>query len=107
MQCRAISSCAEMFGCKQKTESKRVLECLQKCLKITDAVNQSDPKECGLWVEMLDRYVFFIESGCEEIALKFVDSLLNLCNEHISFAENADGAKEQSAKARNHLNHSK
>jgi len=106
MQCRAISACSQLYWCKQKYEGKRVLECLQKCLKITDAVVQSQPKECGLWVEMLDRYTYFMEKECEDVTSKFVDSLQNLCQEHTDFAEGNNDSKEEAAKAKNHLKHS-
>jgi vacuolar protein sorting-associated protein 35 len=107
MQCRSISSAAAVFWCPHKQEGKRVLECLQKCLKVCDAAVQSDPKQVGLWVEMLDKYVYFIEKGVSEVGVKFVSSLLNLCNEHISYAEANEESAKEAAKARNHLLHSK
>jgi vacuolar protein sorting-associated protein 35 len=106
MQVQAISNCAQLFWCKQLQDGKKVLECLQKCLKTTDTVVQSTAGEVGLWVEMLDRYVFFIESLCESVTPGHVDALVNLCQEHISYAEQSD-FKEQAQKARTHFNHTK
>lgn len=106
MQCRAISACAQLFWCPARKESKRVLECLQKCLKITDAVVQSSPKEVGLWAEVLDRYVYFLEADCEDVLVKHLQSLQNLCLEHITFAENNADSKSEAEKAKTHLRNS-
>jgi vacuolar protein sorting-associated protein 35 len=106
MQCRAIAACAQLFWNEAKQDSKRVLECLQKCLKICDTVVQQDPKQVGLWVEMLDKYIYFVEVDVEDVTAKYIQSLLNLSVEHISFAENNDESKEEAKKAKVHLTHS-
>jgi len=106
MQCRAVAACANLFWCPARKESKRVLECLQKCLKITDAVVQSSPKEVGLWVEMMDKYIYYFEVDCEDVEVKYITSLSNLCLEHINFAENNADSKGEAEKARVHLHHS-
>jgi len=103
MQCRAISTCSQLFWCPARRDGKRVLECLQKCLKITDGVVQQDPKNVGLWVESMDRYIYYAESGCEEVALKHIQSLLNLCKEHIQFASSDSGSASQAAAAKMHF----
>lgn len=106
MQCRAICAAAQLWWCEARYDGKKVLECLQKCLKIVDAICQANPKEVGLWVEMLDRYTYFAEKECEEVSSKFIDSLKNLCNEHITFAENNNDSKGEADKAKEHLQHS-
>merc|ERR1719326_2105333 len=40
MQCRAIAACSQLFWCSARSDGKKVLECLQKCLKITDNLVQ-------------------------------------------------------------------
>lgn len=103
LQVRAIAACANTFWCQSAQNGKRVLECLQKCLKTTDSTVQSDYKLVGLWVEMLDQYIYFFENKCEEVTSKFILSLLNLCKEHIEFAEADSDAKSQAAAAKQHL----
>jgi len=103
MQCRAISTCSQLFWCNARRDAKKVLECLQKCLKITDTVVQQDPKNVGLWVEMMDRYVYYAEAGCDDVAVKYIQSLMNLCKEHIDFACNDPGANAAGEAAKEHL----
>merc|ERR1712187_979624 len=52
MQCRAIACCSNLFWCHARRDGRRVLECLQKCLKITDTVVTSDSKQVVLCAEM-------------------------------------------------------
>merc|ERR1711939_526739 len=103
MQCRAIATCSHLFWCPARKDGKKVLECLQKCLKITDAVVTSDAKQVDLWVEMLDKYIHYCEDGVEEVTAKFVQSLLGLCWEHIGFAENESGSQAEARNAKKHL----
>jgi vacuolar protein sorting-associated protein 35 len=93
LQVRAISCCAQVYWCGEVfSDEKKVVECLQKCLKILDNIKESDPKTVGLWVEMLDRYVFFAQKGVD-IASK-VSVLSEACVANIEYA---DGCKDDSA----------
>jgi len=98
-QCRAIACCAHLFWSKGRQDGKRVLECLQKCLKTADAACQSETKSCDLFVEMLDKYTYFCEAGVEQVNVKFIQSLVNLCQEHVNFAVN-DANQEANAVGR-------
>jgi vacuolar protein sorting-associated protein 35 len=103
LQCRAIASCAPMYG---KPQPNRALECLQKCLKICDSTVQQDPKIVGLWPEMLDMYVYCYQQNIldEEKGPNYINSLMQLCQEHIDFSKNTPEAKEEGLKAQNHYN---
>jgi len=103
LQVKAVCACAHLFWCDSKREGKRVLECLQKCLKIVDGLVQQEPKKVSMWVEMLDKYVFFFGAGVEEINIGFINSLLNLCNEHVGFSEKDSEAAAEGKQARIHL----
>lgn len=103
LQCRAVATCSHLFWCDARRDGKRVLECMQKCLKITDAIVQSDSKQVTLWVEMLDHYTYYYECECEEVTIKFVQSLINLCFEHVAFAENDAQSASDGKQARAHL----
>lgn len=98
LQCRAVATCSNLYWSKGKRDGKRVLECLQKCLKIVDGVVEADSKQVGLWVEMLDKYLYYYEAGNEEVTPVMIQTLLNLCNEHIDFAEK-DAKSEADGKA--------
>jgi len=103
LQCRAVAACSHLFWCDARRDGKRVLECLQKCLKTCDAVVTGDAKQVGLWVEMLDKYCYYFETLCEEVKIDFIGKLLNLCDEHVSFAEKDSQAAEEGKASRSHL----
>jgi vacuolar protein sorting-associated protein 35 len=103
LQIRAVAACSHLFWCDARRDGKRVLECLQKCLKITDSAVTSDAKQIVLWVEMLDKYIYYYEVMVEEVNINFINSLLNLCEEHISYAEKDSQAEEEGKKAKAHL----
>jgi len=103
MQCRSIATCSHLFWCDARKDGRRVLECIQKCLKITDAVSQSDSKNVVLWVEMLDKFLYFFEIGCPEVGAKYVQGLMDLCKEHIPFAENEAGSVKEATFAKAHF----
>lgn len=99
MQSRAIAACASLY---LASDGAKVLQCLQKALKICDNAVQQDPKVCGLWVEMLDKYIFFFEKGCETVEAKYINSLIPLCKEHIEFAVGTEDSKAEASKAQIH-----
>ena len=61
---------------------QRVLECLQRGLKIADACSLSTSANVHLFVEILDYYVYYYEIKNPVITDKFVSSLIALINEH-------------------------
>ena len=91
-QCRMVALCAHLFWSSKREKSvhdaKRVLECLQRALRIADRCVHSPT----LFVEMLNRYLYFFEAGCEPVTVRFVSGLLALTNEHMS--EPGDGASD-------------
>lgn len=61
---------------------QRVLECLQRGLKIADACTMSSSSNVLLFVEILDYYVYYYEVENPVITDKFVSGLIALINEH-------------------------
>ena len=61
---------------------QRVLECLQRGLKIADACSMSSSSNVQLFVEILDYYVYYYEIDNPSITDKFVSGLIALINEH-------------------------
>lgn len=62
---------------------QRVLECLQRGLKIADACSLSSSANMELFVEILDYYVYFYEIRNPAITDKFVSGLIALVKEHV------------------------
>jgi len=56
---------------------ERVLECLQKSLKIASA---TDP---NLIVEILDRYIYYYENDNPNIQVRFLSGLIAIINEQL------------------------
>eukprot|EP00913_Durusdinium_trenchii_P012693 g11919.t1 len=92
-----------LFWCDARRDAKRVRECLERCVKTCEAVVQSDPAQTGLWVEMLDRYIYYFETNCEEVDVDFLQRLLAICLEHINFALRDQQAEKEAKKAQAHL----
>ena len=52
-------------------DGKRVLDCLQRALKIADVCMQASTN-VHLFVEILNRYLFYLEAGNEKINIKYI-----------------------------------
>ncbi|KAJ3194022.1 Vacuolar protein sorting-associated protein 35 [Irineochytrium annulatum] len=80
----------EKFMQKQKDlgkvvyrDGKKVLECLQKALKIADSVmDQSVNVE--LFVEILEKYIWFFEKRNDAITVKYLNSLIDLIQTNLA-----------------------
>jgi len=76
---------------------QRVLECLQRALKLADICTVTDPSNITLFVEILDRYVYFYERKCPVITDRFVSGLVALVREHLgssSTSKTVDAASQ-------------
>ena len=80
-QCRAVCRASYMFwspvGEAPYRNGKRVLECLQRSLKIADACKASNA-HVGPFVEILDAYIFQFEQENEHVTGGFITSLIQL-----------------------------
>ncbi|KAL7444351.1 hypothetical protein ACHAXH_009951 [Discostella pseudostelligera] len=87
-QCRMVCLCSRLFYLGGKDDintyrnPQRVLECLQRGLKIADACTMSSSSNVLLFVEILDYYVYYYEIENPVITDKFVSGLIALINEH-------------------------
>jgi len=105
-QCRAVYSCSHLFwnhnvkyeDGKLFQDGKRVLDCLQRALKIGDVCMQASTN-VHLFVEILNRYLFYFEAGNEKITTKYIQGLLDLVAEHLSTMDPGPDAD----KVRGHL----
>jgi len=83
-QCRAVYECAHLFwtGTDEAPghrDDRRVLECLQRALKIANgAINF----QVFLFVEILNKYLYFFGRQVPSIHVKFLKGLIDLIDEH-------------------------
>jgi len=92
-QCRAIYYCSHLFWstAKKNKNGKRVLECLQKSLKIADTCMDSS-MNVHLFVEILNQYLYYFENGCEVVTVQYLSGLIELINTNIANMDTTDSA---------------
>jgi len=81
------------FGTENETHGvyrngKRVLECLQKALKIADSV-MDQTVNIELFIEILERYIWYFQERNEMITVKYLNSLIDLIQTNIKNLDNA------------------
>ncbi|KAK9468248.1 vacuolar protein sorting-associated protein 35 [Lipomyces arxii] len=64
-------------------DGKRVLECLQRALRVADACMDA-AVSIELFVEILNRYVYYFDRGCEVVTVKYVNGLISLIMSNLS-----------------------
>ncbi|KAI8929302.1 vacuolar protein sorting-associated protein 35 [Entophlyctis helioformis] len=95
-QCRGVTLVSHLFwaddavkreeGKPAYRDGKRVLECLQKALKIADSV-MDQTVNVELFVEILERYVWYYEQKNDTITIKYLNSLIDLIQTNLSNAD--------------------
>jgi vacuolar protein sorting-associated protein 35 len=93
-QCRMISLVSHLFwpksldGVERYSDVDRVLECMQRALKIASSCNPN------LFVEILDRYVYYFENDNPVIQVRYLSGLIALINEQAGQAGGGGGIGE-------------
>eukprot|EP00284_Hemiselmis_tepida_P012106 CAMPEP_0174915116 /NCGR_PEP_ID=MMETSP1355-20121228/211_1 /TAXON_ID=464990 /ORGANISM="Hemiselmis tepida, Strain CCMP443" /LENGTH=784 /DNA_ID=CAMNT_0016159931 /DNA_START=89 /DNA_END=2443 /DNA_ORIENTATION=- len=90
-QCRAIYQCSHLFwndkikdaDGKPFQDGKKVLDCLQRSLKIADVCMQSGP-HVSLFVEILNQYLHYFDAGNDKVTVKYLQGLVDLITEHLA-----------------------
>lgn len=85
-------------------EPKRVLECLQRSLKIADACKVAS-MHTPLFVEALDIYLQHFSNRCAAITPTYITSLIQLIEQQL--AEEGEHGKEHTQRARIHFDATK
>ncbi|KAL7513538.1 hypothetical protein ACHAXN_012011 [Cyclotella atomus] len=103
-QCRMVCLVSRLFYVVNEDANayrnpQRVLECLQRSLKIADACSMSSSANLILFVEILDYYVYYYEIENPAITDKFVTGLIALINEHFSTIGSAGSAAVEEARS--------
>ncbi|QRW19737.1 vacuolar protein sorting-associated protein 35 [Rhizoctonia solani] len=62
---------------KPRRDGKRVLECLQKSLRIASSCFE-EIVSVQLYVDALDKYLYYFEHGVQEVTPKYINSLIEL-----------------------------
>ena len=67
-------------------DSKRVLECLQRALRVADACMDT-AVSVELFVEILNRYVYYFEQQNEAVTTKYLNGLIELIHSNLQTNE--------------------
>jgi vacuolar protein sorting-associated protein 35 len=98
-QCKMVTICSHLFWAgaeddeRKYHDGRRVLECLQRSLKIAD-VCMTSSQHVNLFVEILDQYLFYFEQNNPAITAKYISGLIALINEHM---ENMEASEQRDA----------
>ncbi|KAM3394479.1 vacuolar protein sorting-associated protein 35A [Capsicum galapagoense] len=103
-QCKAVYSCAHLFWVDDQDSIKdgeRVLLCLKRALRIANAAQQMLNATRGssgsvlLFIEILNKYLYFYEKGVTQITVASIQSLIELITTEMqSENKTADPAAE-------------
>jgi len=83
-QTRAVAICSHLFwGDNEHRDGKRVLECLQKSLKIA-GLSMDPTTTATLFVEILNEYLYYLESRNTDVPYKHIIGLIELISTNIA-----------------------
>lgn len=97
-----------------------MLECLQRCLKLATEAIQFNIMDVVLFVDILEKYLFFFEHGPDingvssydmtsfrcnpslllKIPPETISSLMGLCAEQLAFAESSSSLSSETARSK-------
>ncbi|KAK3710863.1 retromer complex subunit Vps35 [Vermiconidia calcicola] len=100
-QCRAVYLASHLWWAVEKGErqegakepyrdGKRVLECLQRALRVADACMDT-AVSVELFVEILNRYVYYFDQENDAVTTKYLNGLVELIHSNLNTTENASG----------------
>lgn len=113
-QCRKVYRCAHLFwtgrpiaedgtaGEPAHGDDKRALECLQRSLKIADVCMEAS-LHVRLFLEILNRYIYFFEQNAPKVEARYLQSLVVLVKEHLSNLDDAAAKQDVMPLFRNTL----
>ncbi|KAH8895791.1 vacuolar protein sorting-associated protein 35 [Thozetella sp. PMI_491] len=107
-QCRAVYLASHLWwatpmlgnGETEETElyrdGKRVLECLQRALRVADSCMET-ATSIELFVEILDRYVYYFDQKNESVTTKYLNGLIELIHSNLA-GNTQDSASVEASK---------
>ncbi|EAQ87697.1 conserved hypothetical protein [Chaetomium globosum CBS 148.51] len=108
-QCRAVYLASHLWwatpiaanGETEETElyrdGKRVLECLQRALRVADSCMET-ATSIELFVEILDRYVYYFDQKNESVTTKYLNGLIELIHSNLAGNQQESASVEASRK---------
>eukprot|EP00998_Keelungia_sp_KM082_P007106 NODE_3319_length_912_cov_67.044586_g3297_i0.p1 GENE.NODE_3319_length_912_cov_67.044586_g3297_i0~~NODE_3319_length_912_cov_67.044586_g3297_i0.p1 ORF type:complete len:272 (+),score=65.92 NODE_3319_length_912_cov_67.044586_g3297_i0:88-816(+) len=84
-QCQAAVLCSHLFWSKLRRDEGKVLECLQRSLKIVEGCMSS--QQIQLFVHILNHYLYHFSNGNEKVTVKYLNVLMELIHTNISKSE--------------------
>ncbi|KAL2131053.1 hypothetical protein VTI74DRAFT_5592 [Chaetomium olivicolor] len=108
-QCRAVYLASHLWwatpiaanGETEETElyrdGKRVLECLQRALRVADSCMET-ATSIELFVEILDRYVYYFDQKNESVTTKYLNGLIELIHSNLAGNQQDSASIEASRK---------
>ncbi|KJZ73297.1 hypothetical protein HIM_07301 [Hirsutella minnesotensis 3608] len=108
-QCRAVYLASHLWwatpipanGETEETnlyrDGKRVLECLQRALRVADSCMET-ATSIELFVEILDRYVYYFDQQNESVTTKYLNGLIELIHSNLAGNQQESGSIETSKK---------
>jgi hypothetical protein len=88
-------------GSAHYADCDRLLECMQRALKIASVCNPN------LFVEILDHYIYYYENDCPIIQVRYLSGLIALINEQLGSESNQQSNPATQAHYRNTLEYIK
>ncbi|KAF2727424.1 vacuolar protein sorting-associated protein 35 [Polyplosphaeria fusca] len=74
-------------------DGKRVLECLQRALRVADACMDA-AVSVELFVEILNRYVYYFDQENDAVTTKYLNGLIELIHSNLQSNENASSLEQ-------------
>ncbi|KAJ3477037.1 hypothetical protein NLG97_g8949 [Lecanicillium saksenae] len=108
-QCRAVYLASHLWWANaipanRETEEsdlyrdgKRVLECLQRALRVADSCMET-ATSIELFVEILDRYVYYFDQQNESVTTKYLNGLIELIHSNLAGNQQESASIETSKK---------
>ncbi|KAH9844855.1 Vacuolar protein sorting-associated protein 35 [Teratosphaeria destructans] len=100
-QCRAVYLASHLWWAVEQAENpegaerkepyrdgKRVLECLQRALRVADACMDT-AVSVELFVEILNRYVYYFDQENDAVTTKYLNGLIELIHSNLNTTESA------------------
>uniref|UniRef100_UPI00358FEED2 vacuolar protein sorting-associated protein 35 n=1 Tax=Myxine glutinosa TaxID=7769 RepID=UPI00358FEED2 len=111
-QCRAVTICSHLFwsghsadkGSNELHDSKRVMDCLKKAVKIANQCMDAS-LQVQLFIEILNRYVFFYEKGNDAVSIQLLNQLLQKVREELPSLEAGDETEQLGKHFQNTVEH--
>ncbi|KAE8876204.1 Vacuolar protein sorting-associated protein [Phytophthora fragariae] len=93
-QALMVLNCAHLFWHPSQQDGKRVRECLQRSLRIADAIKDTTSNQVPLFLEILEAYLYFFEMQTPEVTRNYLVGLLALVKDHLDNMEHGQMRRE-------------